>query len=82
MNITKKDLRQSTQAQGVLHVLSSRFSHGMWLTLSSLGVVGPTEFNPPRYPRDAQAFDLNDIGHDMSIAFGRLSEEIKTTKSG
>ena len=50
----------------------------MWLTLGSLSIVGPTEFNPPRYPKNAQAFDLDNIGHDMYVAFGRFSEENKT----
>ncbi len=69
MDNTNKDLRQSTHAREVLRVLSGRLSHGTWLTLSSLGVVGPTEFNPPRYPKDSQVFDLEDIGHDMYRAF-------------
>ncbi len=77
-----KDLRRSTPARGVLRVLPSRFSRGAWLTLGSLSVVGPTEFNPPRYPKDEQVFDLDDIGHDMYRAFEHLSEETETIKSG
>ncbi len=78
----RADFRQSTHSRGVLRVFSSRFSHGIWLTLSSLGIVGLTDFNPPRYPRDAQVGDLENIGCDMHVALERFSEETKTTRLG
>ena len=52
----------------------------MWdAVLGCLGMVtmGPAgyEGNPPRYPRDAQARDLERIGGDMYAAFEAFNQE-------
>lgn len=46
------------------------------------GDIGPIEFNPPRYPRDAQARDLERIGGDMYAAFQRAGEEGEGERAG
>ena len=77
----KKDHRWLLRRGGGLRVLSGRFYRGVWLTLSSLSEVGAIEFNPPRYPKNMQALDLDAIGNDMYQAIERLNDEIKTTET-
>lgn len=56
------------------------FLQGMLKSLSSLGSVY-TEFNPPRYPRNAQFLDQQRIGADMYRALERYGEKTRRGKT-
>lgn len=58
-----------------------RVDHGLWdavlgcLAMVTMGPAGFDDANPPRYPRDAQARDLERIGGDMYAAFEAFNQE-------
>lgn len=60
-----------------------RYSGSFWRGL--LGVLsgagnGQTQFDPPRYPKDAQQQDLKRIGQDMYRAFEQYDEKLESAK--
>ena len=64
----------------LLQEFSPRAKRRPWwhaLGYFSLGSADPTGFDPPRYPRNAQAKDLERIGRDFYAALGRFDEEIQ-----
>ena len=66
-----------------LHEIRARagsgFLQGMLKGLCSLGFFH-TEFNPPRYPRNAQFLDQQRIGADMYRALERYGEKARRGK--
>ena len=61
-----------------IHDFRSRIQHGFLRSLlKSLDAlsIARVEFNPPRYPRDAQFLDQQRIGADMYRALRRYGEK-------
>ena len=58
-----------------------RVNQGLWdavlecLASVTIGLAGSDDSNPPVYPRDAQARDLERIGADMYAAFETFNQE-------
>ena len=60
--------------------IKNPFWRGFWRGFGALGDVGPTGFNPPRYPQDTRFWDQACIGSDMYKALEVVNEEAKTIK--
>ena len=60
--------------------INGGFWHGFFAGFGALGQLGQTEFNPPRYPRNAPFLDQKRLGKDMYKAMECINEEIETTQ--
>ena len=69
------------------HAHYRRVGLGLWdsvvecLAMVTMGPGGGDDFAPPRYPRNAQARDLERIGGDMYAAFEAFDQESGRTRT-